>query len=289
MIYEYILSIVRNFNPVRSKGSKKNIFYKTDDEIEAIRYSCELVGKTHAVVAERIRPGIRTSLLDKLAEEFIKDHKAVPSFKGYNGFPHTLCMSINSEVVHGMPSNYELKSGDIVSIDCGVFANGFHGDSAYTYCVGEIDEATKKLLEVTKESLYKGIEQAVVGKRLGDICFAIQQHAERKHGYGVVRELVGHGVGRQLHEGPEVPNYGKRGKGIKLLNGLVLAIEPMINLGKKEVQCLEDGWTVVTKDDSPSAHFEHTVAVRQKQAEILSTFEYLEKAIKNNIELTEIS
>ena len=271
------------------RSAKKEIFYKTDDEIALIKHSCQLVGKTHAEVAMRIKPGLKTIVLDQIAEEFIRDNQAVPSFKGYSGFPHTLCMSVNDAVVHGMPSNYELKEGDIVSIDCGVYANGFHGDSAYTYCVGEVNPATRQLLEVTKAALYKGIEQAVAGRRLGDISFAIQQYTEKKHGYGVVRELVGHGVGRKLHEGPEVPNYGRRGKGIKLLSGLVLAIEPMINMGKKDIQRLEDGWTIITADNTPSAHFEHTIAVRKDRAEILSTFDYLEKAIKNNTELTEIA
>lgn len=266
----------------------KTIFYKTNEEIELVRHSCQLVGKTHAAVAEHIRPGIKTILLDQIAEEFIRDHQAIPSFKNYNGFPYTLCMSVNNEVVHGMPSDYELKDGDIVSIDCGVYANGFHGDSAYTYCVGEVAPEIKRLLTITKEALYKGIEQAVSGKRIGDISFAIQQHTERKNGYGVVRELVGHGVGRSLHEGPEVPNFGKRGRGPKLMAGLVLAIEPMINLGKKNIERLADGWTIVAIDQKPSAHFEHTVAVGKKKADILSTFEFLEEVVKKNIELTEI-
>ena len=240
--------------------AKRKIFYKTEDEIELIRHSCRLVGQAHAEVAKIMRAGISTIQLDKIAEEFIRDNKAIPGFKGYNGCPYTLCISLNNEVVHGMPSQYELKEGDVVSIDCGVLSNGFYGDSAYTYCVGEVKPEVMKLLTTTKESLYKGIEQAVVGRRLGDISFAIQQHTERKYGYGVVRELVGHGVGRNLHEAPEVPNYGRRGKGIKLLDGLVLAIEPMINMGKKDVKRLNDGWTIVTSDDTPSAHYEHTIA-----------------------------
>lgn len=269
--------------------AKRKIFYKTEDEIELIRHSCRLVGQAHAEVAKIMRAGISTIQLDKIAEEFIRDNKAIPGFKGYNGFPYTLCISLNNEVVHGMPSQYELKEGDVVSIDCGVLSNGFYGDSAYTYCVGEVKPEVMKLLTTTKESLYKGIEQAVVGRRLGDISFAIQQHTERKYGYGVVRELVGHGVGRNLHEAPEVPNYGRRGKGIKLLDGLVLAIEPMINMGKKDVKRLNDGWTIVTSDDTPSAHYEHTIAVRKNKADILSTFEFLEKAIKNNKELLPIA
>ncbi len=270
------------------KKSKK-IFYKTKEEIELIRHSCTLVGKTHAAVVDFIRPGVKTSKLDEVAETFIRDNDAVPGFKGLYDFPFTLCISINEEVVHGMPSNYELKEGDVVSIDCGVLSNGYYGDSAYTYCVGEVREDVKKLLEVTKESLYKGIEQAVIGKRVGDISFAIQQYTERKCGYGVVRELVGHGVGRQLHEAPEVPNFGKRGRGPKLLEGLVIAIEPMINMGKKDVIRSTDGWTISTADGKPSAHFEHTVAVSKNQADILSTFKYIEAAIKNNIELSEIT
>ena len=271
------------------RKKSKHIFYKTKEEIELIRYSCLLVGKAHATVAELIRPGIKTIKLDEAAETYIRDQGAIPGFKGYNDFPYTLCISVNDEVVHGMPGNYELKEGDIVSIDCGVIANAYYGDSAYTYCVGEVEPEVKKLLEVTKESLYKGIEQAVVGKRVGDISFAIQQHTERKYGYGVVRELVGHGVGRQLHEAPEVPNFGKRGRGPKLLDGLVIAIEPMINMGKKDVRRSTDGWTISTIDGKPSAHFEHTIAVNKNQADILSTFEYIEAAIKNNIELSEIA
>ncbi|MEZ4887376.1 MAG: type I methionyl aminopeptidase [Chitinophagales bacterium] len=270
------------------KKSKK-IFYKTKEEIELIRYSCLLVGKTHATVAEFIRPGMQTIKLDEIAETFIRDQGAVPGFKGYNDFPFTLCISVNEEVVHGMPGNYELKEGDIVSIDCGVIANSYYGDSAYTYCVGEVDIKVKNLLEVTKKSLYKGIEQAITGKRVGDISFAIQQYTERNFGYGVVRELVGHGVGRELHEAPEVPNFGKRGRGPKLLDGLVIAIEPMINMGKKDVIRSADGWTISTADGKPSAHFEHTIAVSKNKADILSTFDYIEAAIKNNIELSEIA
>ncbi len=271
------------------RSTKKNIFYKTDEEVALMRHSNLLVSKAHATVVPYIRPGVKTIRLDQIAEEFIRDNDAVPGFKGYGGFPYTLCISVNEAVVHGMPSDYELKEGDIISIDCGVLANEFYGDSAYTYCVGEIAPETKKLLEVTKEALYLGIEQAVVGKRLEDISFAVQQHCERKHGYGVVRELVGHGVGRQLHEGPEVPNFGKRGRGVKLLDGLVLAIEPMINLGTRNVNKLSDGWTIITADKQPSAHFEHSVVVRKGKADILSTFEFTEAAIKNNKELTSIA
>lgn len=266
---------------------KKNIYYKTDDEIELLRASNQLVSKTHAEVAKFIRPGIPTARLDQIAEEFIRDHGAEPAFKGYRDFPATLCISVNEAVVHGIPTAYELQEGDIISIDCGTELKGYFGDSAYTYCVGEVKPEVMKLLKETKESLRLGIEQAKVGKRIGDISFAIQQHA-RKHGYGVVRELVGHGVGRSLHEEPEVPNFGKRGQGIKLLPGLVIAIEPMINMGKRDVEQLEDGWTIVTKDRKPSAHFEHTVAVRKGTADVLSTFKYTEESIKTNIELSEI-
>lgn len=270
-----------------SQDSKKNIFYKTDDEIALMKHSCSLVGQTHAVVASHIKPGIKTKELDRIAEEFIKDNKAIPSFKGYRGFPASLCISVNSEVVHGIPGDYELKEEDIVSIDCGVYANGFHGDSAYTYCLNNVSDDVVSLLKVTKESLYRGIESAVSGKRIGDIGFAIQQYAESYH-YSIVRELVGHGVGRNLHEAPEVPNYGKRGQGPKLLEGMVLAIEPMVNMGKKEIKSLADNWTIVTLDGKLSAHFEHTIVIRKNKAEILTTFTFLEEAIKNNAELMQI-
>lgn len=268
--------------------STKNIYYKTDDEIELIRYSCHLVGKAHAAVAAIMRPGMQTKRLDEIAEQCIRDNKAIPGFKNYNGFPATLCISVNDQVVHGIPGTYELREGDIVSLDCGVIANGFYGDSAYTYCIGEVEEDTRKLLMVTKRSLYKAIERAIVGNRIGDIGFAVQQYVEQ-HRYTVVRELVGHGVGRSLHEEPQVPNYGQRGKGVKLLEGLVIAIEPMVNMGRKEVKKDSDDWTIVTVDGKPSAHFEHTVSIGKKRADILSTFEYLQEAIKNNPELTDIS
>lgn len=265
-----------------------DIFYKTDEEVELIRESCLLVSRTHAEIAKFIKPGIKTTYLDQLAEEFIRDHKAVPAFKGYGGFPYTLCVSMNDEVVHGMPREEEVVEGDILSIDCGAKLNGYFGDSAYTYVVGEIKPEYMQLLKVTKEALYKGIDKAIVGQRIGDIAYAIQEHTEKKHGYGVVRELVGHGVGRELHEDPQVPNFGRRGRGTKLLNGLVIAIEPMINLGKKDVYQHSDGWTFSTKDKLPSAHYEHTVAVRKGKADILSTFEFTELSIKNNPELVEI-
>lgn len=273
---------------VRNRGGKKNIFYKTPEEIELMRHSNLLVSKTHAAVVPYIKPGVPTSKLDQIAEEFILDNNAVPGFKGMYGFPSTLCISLNDAVVHGMPSDREIQDGDIISIDCGVLANEFYGDSAYTYVVGDIPEEYMKLLVVTKDSLYKGIEQAVVGKRIGDIAHAIQMYTEKKHGFGVVRDLVGHGVGKSLHEDPQVPNFGKRGKGIKLLAGLALAIEPMINLGKNDVVQDEDGWTILTVDGTPSAHFEHSVIVQKGKADILSTFEFTEAAIRKNSELQEI-
>lgn len=252
--------------------------YKTDDEIELIRESSLLVGKTLAELATMIRPGITCLELDKRAEEFIKDHNAYPGFLGYSGFPNSICASINSAVVHGIPTNAPLNEGDIVSVDIGVLKNGYWGDSAYTFPVGEVSPEVKKLLDVTKESLYLGIEQAIAGKRIGDIGYAVQTYAEA-NGYGVVRELVGHGVGKSLHEAPEVPNFGRRGSGMQMLEGLVIAIEPMINLGTKNVKQMKDGWTIQTADGKPSAHYEHTIVVRKNKAEILSTFELIEQAL----------
>jgi len=257
----------------------KALYYKTKEEIELIRDSSLLVAKTLAEVAKVIKPGVSTLSLDKIAYEFINDHKAVPAFLNYNGFPNSLCISVNSQVVHGIPGVYELKDGDIVSVDCGVVKNNFFGDSAYTFAIGEVSPEVLNLLKVTKESLYKGIEMAVLGKRLGDVAEAIQSHAE-ENGYSVVRELVGHGIGKNLHEAPEVPNYGKKGRGLKLQEGLVIAIEPMINLGKKAVKQDNDGWTIITSDNLPSAHFEHTIAIGKEQADILSSFKYIEEALK---------
>jgi len=254
------------------------IIYKTEEEIELIKQSADILGQAHGEVAKLVKEGISTLQLDKVADEFISDHGGSPSFKGYNGFKHSLCISLNSAVVHGIPSNYALRSGDVVSIDCGVFYKGFHSDSAYTHTVGDVDQEVADLLLKTKESLYKGIEWAVAGSRIGDIGFAIQSHVE-KNGFGVVRELVGHGLGRSLHESPEVPNYGKRGQGMKLQEGLVIAIEPMVNLGSRHVVQEEDGWTIRTRDKKPSAHFEHTVVVRKGKAEILTTFDYIDKAL----------
>ena len=254
------------------------IYYKTEEEIELVRKSSLLVAKTHAEIAGLIKPGITTLALDKIAEEFIRDNGGVPAFKGYGGFPNTLCMSPNDQVVHGIPDDRCLENSEILSVDCGVVMNGYYGDSAFTYEVGEVDAETKQLLKVTKESLYKGIEQAVAGNRIGDIGYAVQSHAE-SFGYGVVRELVGHGVGRNLHESPEVPNHGRRGRGVMLKEGLVIAIEPMINLGTKRILQHNDGWTITTIDNKPSAHFEHTIVVRKGKAEILSSFEEIEKKI----------
>ena len=256
------------------------IFYKTGEEIERIRKSSLLVGKTLAEVAKKIKPGVSTLELDNLAEEFIRDHGAKPGFLGYSGFPNSLCTSVNEAVVHGIPNNKPLENGDIVSIDCGVLLDEFYGDSAYTFEVGEVSAEVKKLLDVTKACLNFAVQQTVSGNRIGDIGFAVQHHAE-KNGYGVVRELVGHGLGRGLHEKPEVPNYGRKGKGHKLKPGIVLAIEPMINLGRKEVTQLADGWTIVTKDKLPSAHFEHDVAILTNgKTEVLSSFEEIEKVVK---------
>jgi len=254
------------------------IYYKTEEEIDLIRNSSLLVAKTHAEIAGLIKPGITTLALDKIAEEFIRDNGGVPAFKGYGGFPNTLCMSPNDQVVHGIPNDRVLEDGEILSVDCGVVMNGYFGDSAFTYEVGEVDAETKQLLKVTKESLYKGIEMAVSGNRIGDIGYAVQKYAE-SFGYGVVRELVGHGVGKNLHESPEVPNYGRRGRGAKLQEGLVIAIEPMINMGTRKIMQHNDGWTITTIDNKPSAHFEHTIVVRKGKAEILSSFEEIEKKI----------
>lgn len=254
------------------------IDYKTEEEIIIQRESSLLVGKTLAEVAKLVQPGVTTLELDKVAEEFIRDNNAIPGFKDYNGFPNTLCTSVNEQVVHGIPNKKPLKEGDIVSVDCGVLMNEFYGDSAYTFAVGEVNAEIQQLLDVTKKSLMLGLEEAIVGNRIGDIGYAIQKYSE-SFGYGVVRELVGHGLGRSLHESPEVPNYGRKRSGLKLKEGLVLAIEPMINMGVKEVKQLKDGWTIVTADGLPSAHFEHDVAIRKGQVEVLSTFDYIEEVL----------
>jgi methionyl aminopeptidase len=254
------------------------IFYKTNEEIEIIRLSADILGKVHAEVAKMVKPGVTTLELNQVAEEFIKDHNGYPSFKGYNKFPAGLCISVNDEVVHGIPGNYILKDGDIVSIDCGVIFNGFHSDSAYTYAVGEVSPEVQKLLDTTKESLMEGIKHAVKGARVGDVSYAIQKYVEDR-GFTIIRELVGHGLGKSLHEAPEVPNFGKRGKGVKLQEGLVIAIEPMVNMGKRNVVQSKDGWTIRATDKKPSAHFEHTIAITEKGTEVLTTFEYIEEVL----------
>lgn len=256
------------------------IYLKTQEEVELLRENNLLVSATLAEVGKHIKPGVTTLELDRIAEEFIRSHGAVPGFLGYGGFPNTLCVSVNENVVHGIPSSYALREGDIVSVDCGTILKGFYGDSAYTFGVGEIAPEVEQLLRVTKESLYKGVEKAVAGNRVGDISAAVQQHAE-SFGYGVVRELVGHGLGRNMHESPEVPNYGRRGTGPILREGLVICIEPMINMGSKNVVFERDGWTVRTKDRKPSAHFEFAVAIRNGEANVLTDFGIIEEALKS--------
>ncbi len=256
--------------------NSRTIILKTDEEIELMRQANRLVGMTLGELSKHIEPGVTTLQLDKIAEQFIRDHGAIPTFLGYNGFPNSLCTSVNENVVHGIPNNTPLKDGDVISIDCGTMFRGFCGDSAYTFAVGEIKPEVKQLLKVTKESLYKGIEQANEGNRIGDIGSAIQKYCE-SNGYSVVRELVGHGIGRNMHEAPEVPNYGRKGTGPLLRNGMCIAIEPMINMGSKNVVFEDDGWTVRTKDRKPSAHFEHTIAIRNGKADILSTFDFIEQ------------
>lgn len=260
--------------------NSKTIILKTDEEIELMRQSNRLVGMTLGELSKHIKPGVTTLQLDKIAEEFIRDHGAIPTFLGYSGFPNSICASVNENVVHGIPNNKPLQEGDILSIDCGTNLHGYCGDSAYTFCVGEVRSEVKKLLEITKEALYKGIEQAQHDKRVGDIGSTIQTYCE-SHGYSVVRELVGHGIGRNMHEAPEVPNYGRRGTGPLLKNGMCIAIEPMINMGSKNVVFENDGWTVRTKDRKPSAHFEHTIAIRNGKADILSTFEFIQETGNN--------
>lgn len=262
------------------------IFLKTDDEIELLRQSNLLVGRTLAEVAKMIKPGVTTRSLDRTAEEFIRDHGAIPTFKGFpnpygSPFPASICTSVNEQVVHGIPSDVTLVEGDIISVDCGVSLNGFCGDSAYTFCVGEVKPEILNLLEVTKQSLHDGIEQAVHGNRIGDIGFAIQSLCE-SHGYGVVREFVGHGIGREMHEEPQVPNYGRRGTGHLLKSGMCLSIEPMITLGDRSIVMEADRWTIRTKTRCVAAHFEHTIAVRSGRPEILSTFDFIEEVLKTN-------
>jgi methionyl aminopeptidase len=263
------------------------IHYKTAEEIELIRISSLMVSRTHAAVVPYIKPGVTTAKLDAIAEEFIRDNGAQPAFKGYRGFPATLCISVNEEVVHGIPSERVVKEGDVLSVDCGVKKDGYFGDSAFTYPIGTVSLEIKHLLKTTLESLFKGIEAAKVGCRMGDVSYAIQYHTEKLNGYGVVRELIGHGVGRQLHEEPDVPNYGRRGNGLKLQKGLVIAIEPMINLGTHRVKQLRDGWTIVTADGKPSAHFEHTVAVTDEGPLALSDHELIFNEIKKSAYITD--
>lgn len=257
------------------------IFLKTEDEIELMRKANQLVGSTLAELCKHIRPGVTTLQLDKIAEEFILDHGAIPTFKNFPNpygepFPASICTSVNDVVVHGVPSDeVVLKDGDIISIDCGTLLDGFNGDSAYTFCVGEVSPEVKQLLKTTKESLYIGIEQAVAGKHIGDIGAAVQQHCEAQ-GYGIVRELTGHGIGREMHEPPQIPNYGRRGNGVMLKAGMCIAIEPMVTLGDRQIWMLPDKWSIVTRDRKPAAHFEHTIAIRRGKTEILSTFEEIE-------------
>ena len=273
-----------------SFGSK--LHYKSAEEIELIRQNCLLVTATLAEVASHIKPGVTGLKLDTIAETFIRDHGAVPAFKGYPGsvfdFPGTLCVSFNDVIVHGIPDHTEIKEGDILSVDCGVQMNGFFGDAAFTFAVGEISSEAMTLLVTTRECLDLAIGQAVAGNRIGDIGFAVQHHAEVEHPFGVIREMVGHGIGRKLHEPPEIPNYGKRGKGPMLHEGLTIAIEPMINQGTREVMMKKDGWTLVTRDGKPSAHYEHTIAIQKGRADVLSDHGIVDKAIKNNVNLSEI-
>ena len=257
------------------------IFLKTEDEIELMRKANLLVGRTLAEIGKVIRPGVTTKELDKIADEYIRDNGAIPTFTGFPNpygpaFPAAICTSVNEQVVHGVPNDEPLKEGDIVSVDCGTLLDGVNGDCCYTFMVGEVSEEVKTLLRVTKESLYLGIENALAGRRIGDIGYAIQQHCEG-HGFGVVREFVGHGIGREMHEDPAVPNYGRRGNGTMMKNGLCIAIEPMITMGTREVYLMPDKWTVVTRDGKPAAHFEHTIAIHHGKADILSSFEEIEK------------
>ena len=258
------------------------IIYKTNEQVEEMRHSALLVSKTLTEVAKLLKPGVTTLFIDKMIGDFIHDHKAVPSFLNYKGYPYNSCISVNDVVVHGFPNKNQLKEGDIITVDIGIYLNGWHGDHAYTFAIGEPAENIKQLIKHTKEALYKGIEKAIAGNRVGDIAFAIQENTERKYGYGVVRELVGHGLGKSLHEDPQVPNYGKRGSGAKLKEGMVLAIEPMINLGKRDVYTDDDGWTVRTKDHKVSVHFEHDVCVRKFKADILSDYKPIEAEEKAN-------
>mgnify|MGYP000338716454 CR=1 FL=1 len=254
------------------------VYTKTEEQVALMKEAALLVSKTLSQVATQLKPGMTTLDIDQFCMQFVKDHKATLSFHNYHGYPHHICASVNDVVVHGFPNKTPLKEGDIISIDCGALKNGFYGDHAYTFAVGEIDEETKKLLEVTKQSLYEGIRELKAGNRIGDVGYAIQKYCEDR-GYGVVRELVGHGLGKKMHEDPEMPNYGKRGRGKKLINGMVVAIEPMINMGTHRINQLSDGWTILTKDGKPSAHFEHDIAIINGKPELLSTFKYIYEAL----------
>ncbi|PCI33283.1 MAG: type I methionyl aminopeptidase [Flavobacteriaceae bacterium] len=254
------------------------IIIKSAEQIEIMRESALMVSKTLGIIAKEVKPGVTTLFLDKIAEEYIRDNGGIPGFLGLYDFPNTLCMSPNAQVVHGIPNDTPLVEGDIISIDCGVLKNGYYGDHAYTFEVGEVAAETKKLIEVTKQSLYEGIRQFKAGNRVGDVGFAIQNYCE-KHGYGIVRELVGHGLGIEMHEEPEMPNYGRRGRGKKFIEGMVVAIEPMVNMGTHQINQLKDGWTILTKDNKPSVHFEHDVAIVNGKPELLSTFKYVDEAL----------
>jgi len=254
------------------------IIIKTHEEIELMRESALIVSKTLGMLAKEVKPGVSTLYLDKLAEDFIREQGAIPGFLGLYDFPNTLCMSPNAQIVHGIPNDKPMEDGDIISIDCGALKNGFYGDHAYTFEVGNVDEETKKLLQITKESLYAGIRELKVGNRVGDVGYAIQNYCE-KHGYGIVRELVGHGLGSVMHEDPEMPNYGRRGRGKKFVEGMVVAIEPMVNMGTHQINQLNDGWTILTKDGKPSAHFEHDIAIVNGKPELLSTFKHVYDAL----------
>lgn len=262
---------------------------KSSEEIQKIKESCTIVVKALAHVASIIKPGVTGIYLDKEAETLINDLGAKPAFKGYNGFPASLCISVNAAVVHGIPKKEELKDGDVISVDCGAVINGYFGDSAYTFALGTVDEEVERLLTVTNESLYRAVAQARVGNRIGDIAFAVQEYAEVNHKFGIVRELVGHGIGKKLHEPPDVPNFGKRGNGLRLEENWTIAIEPMVNMGTKDVFQAKDHWTILTKDGKPSAHFEHTVVVRNGAGEILSDHTPIEEEIKNNVNIVNIS
>ncbi len=273
-----MLNISKIYEEIKKLLGKKMIYIKTLEEIELMKESAQVVSRTLGILAKEIKPGVTTLYLDKIAEDYIRSQGAIPGFLGLYNFPNTLCVSPNAQVVHGVPNDRPLEEGDIISIDCGALKNGFYGDHAYTFEVGKVSDEVKKLLKVTKESLYVGIREFKAGNRVGDVGYAIQNYCEN-HGYGVVRELVGHGVGRSMHEDPEMPNYGKRGNGKRFKDGMVVAIEPMINMGTQRVNQLKDGWTILTADGKPSAHFEHNVAIVNGKPKLLSTFKYIYEAL----------